>query len=139
MASSCVACDKVGIVLLGPGKTQQKKPSLVKKLKAVLHLGNNEFSQTFEEASETMLKRHFHKIASLRDISESDFKHGMIGKCKIPNTTLSEIPNIAEPNSLKKVVSKKGLPESFIDGMDHVNRLVPITLQLNLDFIVLLN
>lgn len=117
MAGVCTTCEAVGVTLLGPHQFRPEKTSSKQHNTSFL-MGNNEYSKDFEGAADIIMERHFKNICRLKDTTETDFKHGLIGKCKIPSLVLSEIPTIVEPNDFSKVVSMKELPKS---NMAHVN------------------
>ena len=48
-------------------------------------------------AKNTLLERDFKEIADLESISQSEFRHGMIGAKFLPGVFISKIPRVVEP------------------------------------------
>ena len=102
-----------------PPDTRAKSP------KKIYNLGHGKTTLDVNEAKDRLLQRDFPHVARLEKISEEDFRQGMIGVNYLPEVSLSQIPEVAEPAAMsdsieriKRLFSTQNNPKDILESMN---------------------
>ena len=99
--ASCVCCGILGCQIMNQQMAPVAGPPPAQRRIVTYNMGHGNTTTDENVAKKALLERDFKQIADLESISQSEFRHGMIGAKFLPGVFISKIPRVAEPSAYK--------------------------------------
>ena len=97
--AGCACCGILGRQTFNQHTAILAGPPLVKRRLITYNMGHGQTTTDENVAKKALLERDFKEIAHLESISQSEFRHGMIGAKFLPGVFISKIPRVVEPSA----------------------------------------